>query len=74
MERRFLKFDVYFRERVPSMHISSAMDLIIGGISKITDSMASRMEDNGFIVNNSKKELFKLISDEDNKINRGRLG
>ena len=56
------------------MHISSAMDLIIGGISKITDSMASRMEDNGFVVNNSKKELFKLISDEDNKINRGRLG
>lgn len=70
-ERRFLKFDVYFRERVPSMHISSAMDLVIGSVKEITDAMASKMNSNGFIVNNNKRELLKLINEEDNKVDRG---
>lgn len=73
-ERRFLKFDVYFREKNPSMHISSAMDLVMGGVNKITDSMASKMMSKGFMINNNKRELLKLINEEVNKTNRGRLG
>lgn len=66
-ERRFMEFDIYFKEKNPSMHIRSAMGLIIDDILDMASSIVGEMEKHGLRVNKSKKDLWSVSNGKSDK-------
>ena len=66
-ERRFMEFDIYFKEKNPSMHIRSAMGLIIDDMLDMASKIVGEMEKHGLRVNKSKKDLWSVSNGKSDK-------